>query len=226
MERRVQNMDGRHEKIDNDVEFEFYDDMISYEAASPSKKYPLTKEQKQMKEFSSYTDEERTLFQKLQPYDINNELHTKLKQQKKYCMFYKQQNAQLKNDILKLEQSYEENKQRIEILKKDYGFGQKPDDKRSNVTYSNSNVNRQDPWGAELARRRHEIRNQKNENARLRRELDDLLKVQENVEYEKMQRENEYLKAENLESTQKVKDMQMQINQLKEIMMQTMNLIE
>lgn len=54
------------------------------------------------------------------------------------------------------------------------------------VTYSNSNYNRSDPWGAELARRRTEIRSQKNENARLKRELNQLLKSQENTKLDKL----------------------------------------
>ena len=121
-----------------------------------------------------------------------------------------------------MEQEYKENQILIDNMRKE---------KRSlreerQVTYSNSNYQRTDPWGAELARRRNEIRNQKNENARLKRELNLLLKAQENVKLEKIQNHNEILKQQNRDSTLKIKEMQRQVNQLKDIMKETMRVLE
>lgn len=67
---------------------------------------------------------------------------------------------------------------------------------------------RSDPWGAEIARRRTEIRNQKNENAQLKRELNELLKVQGNAKIEKLSLENQLLRDQNKDSHKKVKEMQ------------------
>lgn len=61
------------------------EDIFAIPINQQPKKYALSKEQKLIRDFSTVSKEERQLFQKMQPYDINSELTSKLNIQKKYC---------------------------------------------------------------------------------------------------------------------------------------------
>jgi len=60
-------------------------------------KLPYEEARKKFALKSNVSEEEKSMLQRLSPYDINTELVQKLEQQKKYCTFFKVENTKLKN---------------------------------------------------------------------------------------------------------------------------------